>query len=106
MVLFLQETVGKEAGKKAKKEKTKPMEQIQEAPDQEDTVTDQWEASMALVALQGGTSEEVADELVEGDEVLEEVPDLAVLSLHPVIIDGKEFLFLDDITKTIGLSRG
>ncbi len=102
LVLFLQETVGREAGKKAKKEKAKPMEQIQEAPDQEDSVTDQWEASMALVALQGDTSEEVTDELVEGDEVLEEVPDLTVLSLHPVIIDGKEFLFLDDITKTLG----
>ena len=58
---------------------------------------------MALVCLQGTAPEEDLDLLVEGDEVLKEIPDLSILSLSPIILDGKEFLFLDDISKTIGL---
>ena len=80
-----------------------PVEQIQEAHAHEENVTDQWEASMALVCLQGTAPEEDLDLLVEGDEVLKEIPDLSILSLSPIILDGKEFLFLDDISKTIGL---
>ena len=58
---------------------------------------------MALVALTQEEPEEVPDLLIEGDEVAEEVPELQIMSLHPVIIDGNEFLFLDDIAKTLGL---
>ena len=60
---------------------------------------------MALVCLQGGAPKEVPDLLIEGDKVLEEIPDLNILSLSLIIIDGKEFLFLDDISKTLGLCK-
>ena len=64
---------------------------------------DQWEESMALVCLKEGALEEVPNLLVEGDEVPKEILDLNIISLRPIILDGKEFLFLDDISKTIGL---
>lgn len=102
LVLLLQEGVAKESGKGKERGKAKEMEQVQEAHAEEENVTEQWEASMALMALQENVPEEVPDLLLEGDEVLEEVPDLVVMSLHPIIIDGKEFLFLDDIAKTLG----
>ena len=60
---------------------------------------------MALVCLQGTAPKEDLDLLVEGDEVLKEIPDLSIMSLSPIILDGKEFLFLDDISKTIGLCK-
>ena len=37
------------------------------------------------------------------DEVLDVVPELDVSTLNPIIINGKEFLFLNDIEKTLGL---
>ena len=102
-VLLLLEGLGKESGKQTAQAKAMPVEQIQEAHAHEENVTDQWEASMALVCLQGTAPKEDLDLLVEGDEVLKEIPDLSILSLSPIILDGKEFLFLDDISKTIGL---
>ena len=58
---------------------------------------------MALVCLQGSAPKEVPDVIVKGDEVLEEIPNMKITSLHPIIMDKKEFLFLDDIAKTFGL---
>ena len=60
---------------------------------------------MALVCLQKIAPKEVLDLLVEGDEVLKEIPDLSILSLSPIILDDKEFLFLDDISKTLNLRK-
>ena len=53
LVLLLQEGLGKESGKKKAQAKAMPLEQIQETHAQEENVMDQWEASMALVCLQG-----------------------------------------------------
>ena len=62
------------------------------------------EASMALVLLQEGSTEgcEPHHDL-KGDEIVEEIPKLDVTTLNPIIIDNKEFLFLDDICKSLGL---
>ncbi|MCO5574482.1 hypothetical protein L7F22_028267 [Adiantum nelumboides] len=43
--------------------------------------------------------------MIEGDEVLEEVSELQILSLHAVVVNGRHFLFLDDIAKTLGLRK-
>ena len=58
---------------------------------------------MALVCLQGSAPKEVPNLFEEGNEVLKEILDLNILSLSPIILDKKEFLFLDDISKTLGL---
>ena len=60
---------------------------------------------MALLCLQGSAPEEVPDMLVKGDEVLEEILDMKITSLNPIIMDKNEFLSLDDITKTFGLCK-
>lgn len=62
----------------------------------------QTEASMALVLLQTGDSVDEDDRMLELDEVVGELPDLDVVTLNPILVDGKEFLFLDDISKSLG----
>ena len=36
---------------------------------------------------------------------MEEVADLELQTLHPILIDGVEFLFLDDISHVLGLHQ-
>ena len=47
-------------------------------------------------------SEEDLDQEIDTDEVMEEVLDLELQTLHPILIDGVEFLFLDDISHALG----
>ena len=105
MVLLLQEGVAKDGGKVKEKERPTQMEQVQEDSAPIEQVTKQWEASMALVCLQGSALEEVPDVIVKRDEVLKEIPYMNITSLHLIIMDGKEFLFLDDIAKKFGLCK-
>ncbi|MCO5581798.1 hypothetical protein L7F22_035687 [Adiantum nelumboides] len=58
---------------------------------------------MALILLQAPYSTEEDDSMMEGEEVLEEVLELQIISLHAVVVDGRQFLFLDDISKTLRL---
>ena len=58
---------------------------------------------MALMLLQSGDSVKEDDWMLEPDEVGDVLPDLDVITLNPILVDGKEFLFLDDISKSVGL---
>ena len=69
----------------------------------EENLTEQEEAGLALVLLQHGLVEEEPDRLLAPDEVLQELPETDVLLLNPIIIDGDEYLFLDDLEKSLGL---
>ncbi len=75
----------------------------EEQGEQEETLIEQQEASLALMLLQQGKTEEEPDRLLAPEEVLEELPEADVTMLNPIIIDGKEYLFLDDIAKLLGL---
>ena len=69
----------------------------------EENLTEQEEASLALILLQHGLVEEEPDRLLAPEEVLQELPEADVLMLNPIIIDGDEYLFLDDLEKLLGL---
>ena len=69
----------------------------------EENLTEQEEAGLALVLLQHGLVEEEPDRLLAPEEVLQELPETDVLLLNPIIIDGDEYLFLDDLEKSLGL---
>ena len=61
------------------------------------------EASMALMLFQQGGQEESAETMLEGDYVVEEIPEADITCLNPIFIDGVENLLLDDISKSLGL---
>jgi len=75
---------------------------VNEVDVQEEPISAQGEASMALLLLQD-VPEETPDTFIEGEEAIEEAPELELISLHAIIVDGIEFLLLDDISKTLGL---
>ena len=58
---------------------------------------------MALVMFQQGVEEESIETMLEGDNVMEEIPKVDVSCLNPIVIDGMEYLLLDDISKSLGL---
>lgn len=72
------------------------MPLVQEEKVVEDNLSEQAEASLALMLLQGGENVDKDDRMLEPDEVMEAIPELDVITLNPIIIDGKEFLFLDE----------
>lgn len=74
-----------------------------EYPELEEQLSEAAEATMALVMLSEGAQEEEMDITLEGDAVTEALPELEIEGLYPILIDGIEFLFLDDICKTLGL---
>ena len=47
--------------------------------------------------------EENLDQETNADEVMEEVFDLELQTLHPKLVDGVELLFVDDISHVLGL---
>lgn len=103
LALFLQE--GRDADKKKGKAKSKEVALVKESKgEEEEALSDVAEASMALILLQQGPNEdEEPHRDLEGDQIVEEIPELDVTTLHPIIMDDKEFLFLDDICKSLGL---
>jgi len=69
----------------------------------EENLSDHAEASMDLMLLQTQDLADEKDRMLELDEVLDALPDLDVITLNPILVDGKEFLFIDDIPKSVGL---
>ena len=104
MCLFLHEGRGSWPTTKKGKEKVHEAALVTErvADDKEEILSDAQEASMALVMLQGGDHPTDMDVMIEGDDVVEAVPELDVERLLPILIDGVEYLFLDDICKALG----
>ena len=92
---------------KQKKAPTKELALVHEQKEEMENLSEQAEASMALMLLQTGqpVQEEVQEEdrMLDPEEVEDEIPDIEVLTLNPIIVDGKEFLFLADISKSVGL---
>lgn len=106
MILVCMILEGVEKGKSAKKESKHAMGPailVTEMDVPEEALTEQEEASMALILMQGDQPEEEDVRLLEGEEVIEEVPELQMIHLHPIIIDDQKYLFLHDISKTLGL---
>ena len=103
LTLFLHEGKSTEAkGGKVPANEAPLVQQVD--VEMEEDISEIAEASMALVLLQRGESEpEEPDSMLGPNEVLDAVPELDVTTLYPIIVDGKEFLFLDDIEKTLGL---
>ena len=105
-VLFLNEN--KLHGKEAKtltgdKGKGKEACFVQDNEDEEvEVLPSDVEASLALMMFQGG-EEESAETMLEGDHVTAEIPEVDITCLNPIIIDGAEYLLLDDISKSVGL---
>lgn len=61
---------------------------------------------MALMLLQKGEVEaedEEPDYMLDLEEVLDVVPEFDVKGINPIIMDGEDFLFLDDICKALPL---
>lgn len=110
ITLFLHEGKPMESEKgKAPAKEVPLVETDQSEQDQkEETLSDQAEASMALVLLQMGDTEaegqaEDLDRMLDPEEVIDSMPELDVTGLYPIIVDGEEFIFLDDICKSLGL---
>ena len=61
------------------------------------------EASMALMMFQQGVQEESPETMLEGDYIVEEIPEADLTCLNPIVIDGVVYLLLDDINKSLGL---
>ena len=61
------------------------------------------EASMALMMFQQDVQEESAKTMLEGDYVVEEISRADLSCLNPIVIDGVEYLLLDDINKSLWL---
>ena len=106
LCLFLHE--GKDKAKNKEKVVDKSVALIKEAPTlakNEEVLLEVAEASMALLLLQQNHVEEndKSDQELEADEIVDAIPELDVTTLSPIIMDSKEFLFLDDISKSLGL---
>lgn len=71
--------------------------------DEEQMLSDQEEASLALVLLKGQDAEEEPDEDIDAEKTMELLPETDVTCLCPIILQGKEYLYLDDIAKSLGL---
>ena len=41
--------------------------------------------------------------MLEGDYVVEEILEADLTCLNPIVVDGAEYLLLDDISKSLGL---
>ena len=41
--------------------------------------------------------------MLEGDYIVEEIPEADLSCLNPIVVDGAEYLLLDDISKSLGL---
>ena len=60
---------------------------------------------MALVLLKQQDAEEEPNEEVEADKVLGMLHKTDVTCLCPIILHDKEYLYLDDIRKSLGLKE-
>ena len=60
---------------------------------------------MALMLLQTGQPVQEENRMLEPEEVEDEIPNIEVLTLNPIIVDGKEFLFLANISKSVRLRK-
>lgn len=101
LTVMLHEGQGKRANKGKAVAKEVPL--VQEEPTPEHNLPEQVEASMALMLLQNVEPVQEDDQMVDPDEIVASIPELDITTLNPIIIDGKEFLFLDDISKSVGL---
>ena len=107
-VLFLSEDKlhGKEAKSLTGGDKGKGKEAcfVQENEEEEvEVLPAEVEASLALVMFQQDVEEASVETMLEGDHVMQEIPEADVTCLNPIVIDGMEYLLLDDISKSIGL---
>ena len=107
-VLFLSENKlhHKEAKPQTRADKGKGKEACFVKDNQEekvDVLTTEVEASMALMMFQQGVQEESPETMLEGDYIVEEIPEADLSCLNPIVIDGAEYLVLDDISKSLGL---
>ncbi len=78
---------------------------MKEANPKEEVVTPVQEASLALVPLGEEPQLDDIDRDIEGDDVMDEIPELEVQTLYPILIEGVEFLFLDDIAHVLGMHQ-
>lgn len=101
IALMLHEHKEKKEKGKAEAKEVPLVKELQ--ADQVETLDDQAEASMALVLLQKGESAEEPNYMLSTEEVEQALPELDLTTLHPIVVDGKEFLFLDDISKSLGI---
>ena len=100
---FLQEGKASDPKKKGK-EKMEDAALVQEKDkENEEILTEAEEASMALCLFQFEAKPDEDEGTLEGDEVLQSVPEFDVRLLLPVVVNGCEFLFLDDVCKCMGL---
>ena len=84
--------------------KNTPHLLIKEADPKEEFVAATQEAALALTfSAEEKSAKENLDQEINADEVMEKVANLELQTLHPILIDGVEFLFLDDISHVLGL---
>lgn len=102
VALILNESKAAEGKKVKGATKEVPLVQEMQA-EQEERLSEQVEASMALVLLQKGDLVDEPDRDMEPQEIIDALPELDVTTLNPLIMDGVEFLLLDDIAKSLGL---
>lgn len=108
LAIMLMESAERSTGKEKVGEKKKPSARtlVKEQEPKEETLTEQQEASLALVSLQEEPARvEDVEQTIQGEDVEEEIPELLLRTLHPVVVDGVEFLFLDDITHTLEMHQ-
>lgn len=109
VTLFLNENKisGEDLTKDSRPGKGKGKEEAHLVQEHEDEPADilpvEVEASMALMLLQHDEEAETVDAMLEGEDIISEIPELDISCLHPIVVDGAEFLFLDDIIKSLGL---
>ncbi len=107
LAILLMESVDKSTGKEKVGEKTKPSRRslAKELDPKEEKMTDQQEASLALVCLREEPPMVDVEETMEGEDVEYKIRELLIRTLHPIVVDGEEFLFLDDITHSLEMHQ-
>ena len=63
------------------------------------------EAAFALASSTEDKLDDNLDQAIKANEVMEEVLDLELKTLHPILIDGVEFLFVDDMSHILVLHQ-